>query len=139
MAKASSKSNAITAIDYLAKPDSYPAAAVCAVAGDDAFLKSAVIGELRHQVLGSEEGEFSLATLNGKDAELRDVFDALATVSLFGSGRRLAIVDEADPFVSQHREALEDYVAKPYQGGVLVLDVKTWPSNTRLAKAVAAT
>ena len=33
---------------------------------------------------------------------------------------------------------LEDYVAKPHRSGVLVLDVKTWPSTTRLAKAVAA-
>ena len=31
-----------------------------------------------------------------------------------------------------------DYVAKPVRDAVLVLEVKTWPSNTRLAKAVAA-
>jgi DNA polymerase-3 subunit delta len=33
---------------------------------------------------------------------------------------------------------MEDYVAKPHRNSVLVLDVKTWPSTTRLAKAVAA-
>src|SRR3972149_6659804 len=67
-----------------------------------------------------------------------DETDELATASLFGSGRRLVIVDEADDFVSEHRAELEDYVAKPHRSGVLVLDVKTWPSTTRLAKAVAA-
>jgi DNA polymerase-3 subunit delta len=62
----------------------------------------------------------------------------LATASLFGSGRRLVIVEEADDFVSEHRAELEDYVASPHRSGVLVLEVKTWPSTTRLAKAVAA-
>jgi DNA polymerase-3 subunit delta len=64
--------------------------------------------------------------------------DALSTVSLFGDGPRLVIVEEADPFVTEYRAELGDYVAKPAKGGVLVLDVKTWPGNTRLAKAVAA-
>jgi len=68
---------------------------------------------------------------------LRDVLDALATVSLFGDVR-LVIVEEADSFVSQHRGELEKYVDHPAKGGVLVLEVKTWPANTRLAKAVAA-
>jgi DNA polymerase-3 subunit delta len=43
-----------------------------------------------------------------------------------------------DDFVSEHRGELEDFVAKPHRGGVLVLEVKTWPATTRLAKAVAA-
>jgi DNA polymerase-3 subunit delta len=39
--------------------------------------------------------------------------------------------------VKQYREQLEDYVARPRESAVLVLEVTTWPSNTRLAKAVA--
>ena len=42
------------------------------------------------------------------------------------------MVDEADEFVSRYREALEDYVARPGRSGILLLDVKSWPSNTRL-------
>jgi DNA polymerase-3 subunit delta len=54
---------------------------------------------------------------------------------LFGNGQRIVIVEDADSFVSEYRAELEDYVAAPARG-VLVLDVKTWPSNTRLAKAM---
>ena len=112
---------------------------VCAVHGDETFLKREVLAALRDQVLGGEQDEFSLTTLAGRNGvALRDVLDALATVSLFGSGRRMVIVEEADEFVSENRAELEDFVAKPHRGGVLVLEVKTWPSTTRLAKAVAA-
>jgi DNA polymerase-3 subunit delta len=107
-----------------------------AVYGDDAFLKSEVLIAVRGQVLEGEEGEFGLTTFTGREVRLREVYDALATVSLFGAGRRLVIIEDADPFVSEFRGELEDYVAKPARG-VLVLEVKTWPSNTRLAKAVA--
>ena len=48
------------------------------------------------------------------------------------------VIDEADKFVTEYRPQLEDYVAKPSKAGVLILDVDTWPSNTRLYKAVAA-
>ena len=139
MAKsAGAKSAAISAIDFLTHPDQYSANGVCAVYGDDAYLKHEVLAILRRQVLAGDDSEFSLTTFTGRDAELRDVFDALATVSLFGGERRLVIVEDADTFVSAHRSELEDYVGKPHRGSVFVLEVKTWPSNTRLAKAVAA-
>jgi DNA polymerase-3 subunit delta len=67
------------------------------------------------------------------------LLDALASVSLFGEGgRRLVIVEEADSFVSQFRSQLEGYVERPYQSGVLIVEVASWPGNTKLAKAVAA-
>src|SRR3990172_2800133 len=140
MAKASgTKSAVVPATTFLASPDKHPAGPVCAVAGDEAFLKREVITALRHQVLGSEQDEFALTTLTGrKELLLRDVLDALATGSLFGSGRRMVIVEEADDFVSQYRAELEVHVAKPHRNSALVLEVKTWPSTTRLAKAVAA-
>ncbi|MCI0331785.1 MAG: DNA polymerase III subunit delta [Planctomycetes bacterium] len=131
------KSGVVNALEYLSQTDKHPIPAVCAIFGDDAFLKSEVLAAIRRHVLEGDDS-FSLTTFTGKEAQLREVLDALATVSLFGGGRRLVIVEEADPFVTEYRSQLEDYVAKPAKGGVLVLDVKTWPGNTRLAKAVAA-
>jgi DNA polymerase-3 subunit delta len=135
---ASGKSRHLSALDYLAAPEKHPLRGVCAVYGDELFLKSEVLSALRRQVLAGDDAEFSLTTLNGREAQLRDVIDSLATVSLFGDGGRLVIVEEADPFVTQYRAELEDFLTRPSKGGVLVLDVKTWPANTRLAKAVAA-
>ena len=132
------KSAVIPATTFLLAPDKHPAGPVCAVSGDEVFLKREVLVALRQQVLGSDQDEFSLTTFSGGGLALRDVRDALATASLFGSGRRLVIVEEADDFVSENRAELENYVAKPQPGGVLVLEVKTWPSTTRLAKAVAS-
>lgn len=140
MAKSNSSSSAVVpATTFLAHPTKHAMGPVCAVYGDETFLKREVIASLRQQALGAEQDEFSLTTFAGRNGvALRDVRDALATASLFGGGRRVVIIDEADDFVSEFRAELEDYLAKPARNGVLVLDVKTWPSSTRLAKAVAA-
>jgi DNA polymerase III subunit delta len=149
------KTGTLSALDYLSAPDKHLPAAVCAVFGDDAYLRSEVLATLRRRVLAGEDAEFALTTFTGKEAQLREVLDTLATGSLFGSGQRLVIIEEADPFVTQYREELEELVAKvavtpsvpsangarsrpATKGSVLVLDVKTWPANTRIAKAVAA-
>jgi DNA polymerase-3 subunit delta len=137
MAKSSAKSGVVDALEFLTNPDKHPLANVCAVFGDDAFLKGEVLATLRRQLLGGADGEFGLSVFAGREVQLRDVRDALASVSLFGDGQRLVIIEDADTFVSDHRPELEDHVARPAKG-LLILDVKTWPSNTRLAKAVAA-
>ena len=143
-AKAASES--VSAVDFLAAGAKGEVPPVCAVFGDDGFLKRLVLQELKKRIAG-DDPEFSATELAGPTAEARDVFDELSTLSLFGGGRRGVIIDEADDFVSRPapgpkkksmREMLEDYVAKPSQAGVLILDVATWPSNTRLYKAVGA-
>jgi DNA polymerase-3 subunit delta len=88
-------------------------------------------------VLGEEDAEFSLSVFEGRAAELREVLDELATMAMFGGSRRLVVVEEADPLVTRYRAELEDYVARPSPGGVLVLLLKSFPANTRLHKAVA--
>jgi DNA polymerase-3 subunit delta len=128
------------ALDYLAHPEKHPAKAVCVVFGPEHFLKLEALDRIRREVLGEDDGEFSYRSFIGDEIEdPRVVFDELSTVALFGSGRRLVVINEADPFVTKYRAALEDYVANPKSTGVLVLDVKTWASNTKLYKAVAAT
>jgi DNA polymerase-3 subunit delta len=127
---------AITAFDYLRGKHEAAPPAVCVLFGDDAFFKRLVLGELRHRVLGEGEADFSLSTFAGDEVEPRDVFDELSTIALFGSGRKLVVVDDADDFVSRHRSTIEDYVARPKSSGVLVMVVKSWAANTRLYKAI---
>lgn len=130
--------DALHALDYLDKPGKYPAAPVCVVFGDEPLLKREALRALRQQVLGEDEGDFSLSVLAGRDAQPREVFDELSTVALFGAGRRLVLIEEADDFVSRYRGELERYVARPSKNGVLALDVKSWASNTKLYKTLAA-
>jgi DNA polymerase III subunit delta len=125
------------ALDYLTEPTKHPPKAVCVAFGDESFLRRQVLLKLREAVLGAEDEDFSLTTFEGDNAELRDVLEELATIAMFG-GKRLVVVEEADAFITRYRAQLEDYVARPAASGVLVLEVETWPSNTRLYKAIAA-
>lgn len=127
----------IEAIEYLANPQKHAARPVCVVFGDETFLQRQALGALRQTVLGEEDGEFSLTTVQGDKAVLRDVMDELSTVALFGGGRRMVIVEDAETFVTRYRTELEDYVVRPRTNSVLVLAPSMWPSNTRLFKAVA--
>jgi len=128
----------IAAVDYLAQPDKHPPQAICAAFGNEAFLRRQVILCLRTAVLGGDEGDFSLNTHEGRNTPFRDVHEELSTVAMFGGGKRLVLIEEADEFVSRYRPQLEDYVARPARSGILVLDVESLPSNTRLYKAIAA-
>jgi DNA polymerase-3 subunit delta len=131
-------SHTVTALDYLAHPQKHPPTPVCAVFGDEAFLRRLAIDELRQQVLESADAEFSLTRFDGETVEMRDVLDELSTVALFGGGKRLVVIDDADDFVSNHRAELEDYLARPKPSGVLVLEVAAWPKSTRLYKMLDA-
>jgi DNA polymerase-3 subunit delta len=127
------------AIELLKDPAKVPAVPVYAVFGDDAFLRREVLRELRRAVLGgeAESGELAEARFPGETATLADVMDELRTLPFF-SRRRFVIVEGADRFVTAHRKELEAYAEQPAERGVLVLAVKAWPSNTRLARLVAS-
>src|SRR5438132_238019 len=118
---------------FLERADSLKPQPVYVLFGDEDFLKRQVLASLRRIVLGEGDTAFGLSIHPGDKASLAAVGDELLTVP-FLSPRRLVLVDNADPFVSQFRAQLEKYVAKPAATGVLVLDVKNWPANTRLAK-----
>ncbi len=129
---------ALHAIDYLSGKAAAAVPAVCVVFGDEPFLKRLVQTRLRQEVLAGDDGDLSFTAFDGDESTARDVFDCLATVALFGGGRRLVLVEDADGFVMRNRPALEDYVAHPKPSGVLILEVNSWPSNTKLYKSVAA-
>ena len=126
----------VHAVAFL-KAKSFPTVGPIAVlVGEERHLKRAVFERLVQEVLGGDEESLGLTRFVGEDAELKTVCDELLTVSMWGD-RRLVVVDGADRFVSQFRDGLEKYLAHPAKKSVLVLDVKSWPKTTRLAKVVA--
>jgi DNA polymerase-3 subunit delta len=125
----------VHAIELLREPGGVPVKPLYAVFGDDAFLRREVLREIRATVLPGEDDELSVARFAGAEASLADVLDELRTLPFFAR-TRVVIVDEADPFVTAHRKEMEAYAEHPAARGVLVLGVKTWPANTRLAKLV---
>ncbi len=108
------------------------------VFGNDRFLRQRAVSELVRS-LKQGEGEpddgsdFSTAKFEGDSASWSDVYDELSTVSLFDSGKRIAVVQDADKFVKDHRESIEDLGEKKIDG-CLILCVGSWPANTRLYK-----
>ena len=114
------------------------------VHGDEDFLRRLVHRAIRKLVLGEGEGKgddgLSSSSHAGDTATFAEVMDELQTVPFFGD-RRLVVVDNADPFVTRYKGlSREKGVGElPAATGVLVLDVKSWTSTTRLAKLVDAT
>jgi DNA polymerase-3 subunit delta len=104
--------------------------------GDEDFLKRQVLAALKPLVIGDADESFAVSNFAGDKAELSAVRDELATLPFLGP-RRLVIVEAADPFVTRYRQALEKYFREPTGPGVLLLDVKSWPANTRLAKQLS--
>lgn len=105
------------------------------LSGDEDFLKRLVLDLLGPLVLGDTDPQYATTIYNGEETEYSTVRNELDSVSFF-SERRLVVVTHADEFVSKYRPDLEKYVANPSVVGVLVLDVKTLPPTTKLAKAV---
>jgi len=127
-------SHTVHVFDYLEAEASYVPAAVTVVFGEEPFLKRLALRSLRQRVLGDESAP--LDRFDGTAAPWRDVHDELSTMALFGGGRRLVLIDDADDFVGSFREKLEQYAERSKSRNVLVLNVTTWPSNTRLYKFV---
>lgn len=108
---------------------------VYVVTGDEDFLKRRALHAIQELIVGDADPSFAVSAYAGDKADFATIKSELDTLP-FLTDRRLVIVEQADPFVTKFRGPLEKYVAQPSATGVLVLDVKSWPSNTKLAKLV---
>ena len=129
---------ATRSLDLLARKTAPEVPPLVVVFGDEDFLKRRVLGRLRHWLVGDDPDDFTYGEHAGDTAELAAVLDAVHTPAFVGDCR-MVVVDAADAFVTRHRDALERYAAAGSSTGVLVLDVKAFPGNTRLAKQVDRT
>jgi DNA polymerase III subunit delta len=120
------------AVEFLKKPSRADAPFIV-LHGAEAALKASALLAVSHAVLGEDADDTSIVRLDGDAVDWARVRDELATVSMFTT-RRLVVLEEAEDFVSKQRAFLENYLEKPSRKSTLVLDVKTWRKNTRLAK-----
>ena len=152
------------ALQFLDKGGKVKRMPIYVVTGDEDFLKRRVLAALQAQLLGESDPSFALSTYPGDKADFAAIRSELDTLP-FLSDCRLVIVEKADDrgrkqvpsegekltggsedqavadgsFVSRYRSALEKYAAAPAKSGVLVLEVKSWPANTKLAKLIPDT
>ena len=108
---------------------------VTAVIGADRFIRREAI-EAVLRALSSDDDDGATTRVDGADAVLADVLDELRTPSLLGD-RRIVVVDEADPFVSEHRLVLERYCTAPCGTGRLVLSCQSMATNTKIHRIIS--
>ncbi|MCH2212773.1 MAG: DNA polymerase III subunit delta [Fuerstiella sp.] len=125
------------ATEFLASESGAPVVPVMVLFGSERSLKIDVLHRVPGcQASGDDDSDLSFSRVTGDEAQLTDVTDELLTVSMFGD-RRVVMVEDADGFVKDNRGGLEKYVASPARSSLLILDVKSWPKNTRLAKSLS--
>ncbi len=126
-----------------------------AIFGTDNFLKSQALRRVLSDVLGSDPDPMAIVELEGANARLADVLDELRTPSLL-TPIRVVILRDAEVFITGRqraadkddqdddaddsavasgcRKSVEKYFESESPSGVLVLMLRSWPSNTRLYK-----
>lgn len=97
---------------------------VCVIHGQEEMLKRQLLDQLR-QTLIEKYHEVETLVFDGKTASLADVLDELRSYGLMQQ-HKMVIVDDADVYVTQHRQAMERYAQSPVDNGVLVLRSTKW-------------
>ena len=126
----------VPAFEFLREPPGPgQAPPFCVLFGDEPYLQRLALDLIKRIALGEDGDEMAVSRYEGETAVPATVFDDARTLP-FLSRRRIVIVDPADDFVTRARKELESYIEKPSRTGVLVLVVRSWPSNTTLYKKV---
>ncbi|MBE6428929.1 MAG: DNA polymerase III subunit delta [Planctomycetaceae bacterium] len=138
--------NHLPALQWLEQPEKHIPGTICAVYGEESFLRRQVLGKLPEVFANALRGEvgtleggfddFDPAQFDAGTISWKRVLEEVSTFSMFGPSRRLVILNDADDFISKNRDLLEKYAESPVETGVLVLELKSFPSNTRLFKLV---
>jgi DNA polymerase-3 subunit delta len=122
------------ALQFLDKPPA-KRQPVYVLLGDEDFLKRRVRDAIIAAALGDADPAFAVSVYPGDKIDFSTARNDLDTLP-FLSPCRVVVVENADPFVTDNRPALERYVQQPSPAGVLILDVKAFPETTKLAKAM---
>ena len=131
------------ALDLLLEPATLrlDTPSIVVLSGGEQFLTRHCLGLLRDLLVPDQaDRAWAWREFAGDEPlDPRDVFDEAATVPLFASATRAAVVRQADAFVTAARDSLEKIASAPRGSrGLVILEVKSFPATTRLAKAAAA-
>src|SRR5437667_4862874 len=103
------------AVDFLSKARKGEPQPLYVLHGDEDFLKREVRAALSPWLVGDADPAFAVSAYAGDRADWSTIRGELQTLP-FLSPRRVVVIDQADPFVTEHRPQLEKYLAKPAPG-----------------------
>jgi DNA polymerase-3 subunit delta len=106
---------------------------ICVIYGSEEMIKRIKLDELKDALIAKHD-EVETLVFDGKTATLASVLDELRSYGLMQQ-HKLVIVDDADVFVSQHRDAIDRYAQSPVDNGTLVLRGTKW-NKGNLDKAI---
>lgn len=95
-----------------------------ALTGPDASVRGRHFNALC-TALETVHGRVDRFDFDGRQCSLSDVFDELRSYAML-QDYKLVVVNEAEPFVRAHREALQRYAADPVDHATLVLQAARW-------------
>ena len=108
---------------------------ICVIFGKNAYVRRQALERVIKRELAGGDPALSLSRIDGDKAELAQVLDDVRTFSMLGD-RRVVVVDEADAFISKHRQTLERFASAPVESGCLVLICDNFDGRTRLYKTI---
>src|SRR5262249_21280227 len=123
------------ALQFLDQPAGAKRQPVYALSGDEDFLKRRARERIIAAALGDADPAFAVSVYAGDKLDFSTVRNDLDTLP-FLSPCRVVVVENADPFITDNRAALERYVQHQSPAGVLILEAKAFPETTKLAKAL---
>ena len=126
------------ATQLLSSDRELPVVPVVVLFGLERSLKRDILDRIPDCQSADDENGLSFSRVDGSAAQLAELTGELLTISMFGN-RRIVMVEDADEFVKENRPGLEKYLAAPAKSSLLILDVNSWPKNTRLAKILNST
>ena len=123
------------ALAFLKTSDKSKRQPIVVLAGDEEFLKRQCRAAIIKRQLGNDDPDFAVSVIPGEKTDFTTIRNDLDTVPFLAT-TRIVVVEQADTFVTANRASLEKYVLAPSKVGILILDVKTFPETTKLAKAL---
>jgi DNA polymerase-3 subunit delta len=106
------------------------------IAGKEDSLVNAHCSKLLDKLLEPSQKATGLFNAEAATVPASEVLDELRTAP-FLTDKRVVLVKGADKFISENRQVLEKYFDNPCSTGRLIFTVKTWKSQTKLAKKLS--
>src|SRR5262249_22937707 len=125
------------AVAFLKAPEKQSTGPAVVLYGGERFLKQEALRVLSRLVLGEGGVELALVRLPGASTDLETVVGCVATVCE-GRPPAVVVVEDGRGILLKFPGRIRKFLQGPGKEMVSGADCKSWPSNTRLAKKVAA-
>lgn len=108
------------------------------IVGKNSFLVNKECENVLSSLMDDDERQMAMRTFEADKATIADVLDELRTLPFLAS-KRVVLLRDADKFISNYRQQLENYFDAPSKRSVLVMTLGAFPKTTKLAKKAEKT